>query len=230
MENWKNRRAWLRALSTPLPEDLKTTLETAAFEAEHFFASRGEKTCLAFETDEKMGEAWSFSRTEDGFLIKGGETGILYGTYTLLLSLAASGTFEKETAGIPLPADLEPEKVYSPCYPLRMLNAWDNMSGDIERGYAGRSIWFENNAFSYDPARIRQLGRLLASAGINVLTINNVNVFEPAQELIGSLLPETAAFADLLRPFGLLAVFLQLLSQWYLLDEIKVSHIVVLCF
>ena len=55
MGNWKNRRAWLRALSTPLPEDLKTPLETAAFEAEHFFASRGEKTCLTFETDEKMG-------------------------------------------------------------------------------------------------------------------------------------------------------------------------------
>ena len=202
MGNWKNRRAWLRALSTPLPEDLKTPLETAAFEAEHFFASRGEKTCLTFETNEKMGETWSFSRTEDGFLIKGGETGILYGTYTLLLSLAASGTSEKETAGLPFAADLVPGKVYSPCYPLRMLNAWDNMSGDIERGYAGRSIWFENNAFSYDPARIRQLGRMLASAGINVLTINNVNVFEPAQELIGSLLPETAAFADLLRPFG----------------------------
>ncbi len=202
MGNWKNRRAWLRALSTPLPEDLKTPLETAVFEADHFFVSRGEKTRVTFETDKIMGEAWSFSRIEDGFRIKGGETGILYGTYTLLLSLAASGTSEKETAGIPFAADLEPEKVYSPCYPLRMLNAWDNMSGDIERGYAGRSIWFENNAFSYDPERIRQLGRMLASAGINVLTINNVNVFEPAQELIGSLLPETAAFADLLRPFG----------------------------
>ena len=218
MGNWKNRRAWLRALSTPLPEDLKTPLETAAFEAEHFFASRGEKTCLTFETDEKMGEAWSFSRTDDGFRIKGGETGILYGTYTLLLSLAASGTSAKNdfstaadlrsgadlhsAADIPSALELEPGKIYSPYYPLRMLNAWDNMSGDIERGYAGRSIWFENNAFSYDPARIRQLGRMLASAGINVLTINNVNVLEPAQELIGSLLPETAAFADLLRPFG----------------------------
>ena len=49
---------------------------------------------------------------------------------------------------------------------------------------------------------IRQLGRMLGSVGINVLCINNVNVHWPAQQLIGDLLPDMAAFAALLRPFG----------------------------
>ena len=78
---------------------------------------------------------------------------------------------------------------------LRMIQCWDNMDGTIERGYAGRSLWFENGAFSYDPERMRALGRLLASVGINCLCINNVNVREPAQGLIDEKLEDLGAFA-----------------------------------
>ena len=54
----------------------------------------------------------------------------------------------------------------------------------------------------YSPERMRTLGRLLASAGLNVLCINNVNVHEPAQRLLEDYLPDLAALADLFRPFG----------------------------
>ena len=64
-----------------------------------------------------------------------------------------------------------------------MLDGWDNPDGSVERGYAGRSIWFEGGSFSYEPERIRQLGRMLASVGINVLCINNVNADADARAL-----------------------------------------------
>ena len=83
-----------------------------------------------------------------------------------------------------------------------MINCWDNMDGSVERGYAGRSLFFEGGEFAYDPARIRHLARMMASVGLNVICVNNVNVHEPAQGLIAERLPELSALADLFRPFG----------------------------
>ena len=183
---WKNRKVWLAALPQPVPADLKTPLEVAAFEAESFFASRGIEAQLSVQPD--LGEGYFIQSTDSGYLVSGGETGILYGVYALLRA------FQSEES---LPSGLQ-----QPFYALRMLDCWDNMDGSIERGYAGRSLWFDGNVFAYDPARIRQLGRMLASVGINVLCINNVNVHAPAANLIDSLLPEVAALAAVFRPFG----------------------------
>ena len=51
-----------------------------------------------------------------------------------------------------------------------------NFDGTIERGYAGSSIFYDNNEFRGDMELIRQYARLLASVGINAVSINNVNV------------------------------------------------------
>ena len=185
-KGWRERRAWLRALEWELPQSLHTPAETAAFEGEHFLASRGEK--LSLQEEAGLGDAYEVAKQGDTWVIRGGKTGLLSGVYALIRCLLTDRKI--------------PEGIVSPYYPLRMLNAWDNMSGEIERGYAGRSLWFEGGRFSYEPDRIRQLGRMLASAGINVLCINNVNVHAPAQGLVDELLPEVGTFAQLLRPFG----------------------------
>ena len=52
----------------------------------------------------------------------------------------------------------------------------DNMDGSIERGYAGQSIFFENNQFTKNLTRIKDYARLISSVGINAVSINNVNV------------------------------------------------------
>ena len=174
--------AWLPCLKSPVPETLKRPLSVADHEARQV----ADGVCFAVDRD--LGEGYKLEKAGDGFRITGGETGVLYGTYALVRALAA---------GDPLP-----EGVQKPFYPLRMIDCWDNMDGTVERGYAGRSLWFEGGEFRYDPARIRQLGRMLASVGINALCVNNVNVHAPAQQLIGWLLPDLAAFADILRPFG----------------------------
>ena len=186
MNDGQNRRAWLKDLIWPAPENTKTPAETADYELEHFFAGHSGKAEICLE--EALGEGYILSQTEMGYTIRGGEAGILFGAYALIRAL----TLQEE-----LPAGEQ-----KPYYPLRMLNCWDNMSGDVERGYAGRSLWFEEGKFSYDLGRIRQLGRMLGSVGINTLCLNNVNVHQPAQHLLDDLLGDTARFAALLRPFG----------------------------
>ena len=188
--SWRDCPAWMACFPDPVPEGLATPAEVAAFEAERF-AGRGgkESPSFSFVVEEGLGESYFLERIAPGRIaVHGGETGVLYGTYEALFDLICEKAL--------------PQGIRSPACSLRMLDCWDNTDGSVERGYAGRSLWFEGGSFSYEPDRIRQLGRMLASVGINVLCLNNVNVDAPARALIGELLPETAAFAALLRPFG----------------------------
>jgi len=178
--------AWLNALPHEIPATLRRPLEVAAFEADAFFAPRQKR--VSFSVESGLGEAYRLEASEEGFRVTGGETGVLYGAYALIRARQTGGEL--------------PQGEQRPHYPLRMVDCWDNMDGSIERGYAGRSLWFEEDEFRYDPRRIRQLGRMLASCGVNALCVNNVNVIPPAQHLIDTLLPELSAFADILRPFG----------------------------
>ena len=188
MTTWRDYPLWLRELKEPVPDEMKTPAETAAFELRQFAAAHPAAQTWQLIVDETMGDAFAVEQSEGRAEVRGGQSGTLYGTYAAI---------EAALLGRPLQ-----EGLHRPDHPLRILECWDNMDGSVERGYAGRSIWFENNTFSYEPARIRRLGRLLASTGINVLCINNVNVHSPAEGLLDELLQETAAFADLLRPFG----------------------------
>lgn len=187
-DDWKESRVWLKKQPREVPQALETPLEIAAFETDAYFRQCGIGKSVRFERDEAMGESYQILPEDAGYRILGGSVGVLYGAYALIRRLEAG----KE---IPL-------EVQRPYYPLRMVDCWDNMDGSVERGYAGRSIWFEADRFDYDPARIRQLGRMLASVGINVLCINNVNVHFPAQHLLDDLLADVSRFASLLRPFG----------------------------
>ncbi len=144
---------------------------------------------VTLEEDAALGDGWQWAMKDGSACLRGGASGLLYGAYSLLL---------RKLRGEALPA----EAGSAPRYALRMINCWDNMDGSVERGYSGRSLFFEKNRFCWDPARMRELGRLLASVGLNVLCINNVNVHEPAQQLLTDLLPDVKTLADLFRPFG----------------------------
>ena len=172
---------WLPFLGQEIPADLTAPADIARFELEQ----GGVKASLTVEP--AMGEGWQIAKTEDGYALRGGESGVLYGAYQLLMA--------KQTGA-------EPQAESAPRYSLRMLNCWDNADGSVERGYAGRSLFFEGGKFDYDPARMRQLARMLASVGLNVLCINNVNVRFPADQLVNTWLPELAELAAIFRPFG----------------------------
>lgn len=101
----------------------------------------------------------------------GGEKGLLYGTFALIFR-AAKGEALK---------GWETEEI--PATPFRMLNLWDNIDGSIERGYAGQSFFYENGEICVTE-RLCDFARLMASVGINAISINNVNVREGAEWLI----------------------------------------------
>ncbi|MGA8111388.1 MAG: alpha-glucuronidase family glycosyl hydrolase, partial [Acidobacteriaceae bacterium] len=114
--------------------------------------------------------------------------GILYGAFHVLASVAQGHAFAQLAAS------------QSPAAPIRWVNQWDNLNGTIERGYGGRSIFFDNGAVRSDLTRVGQYARLLASIGINGCTINNVNA-DP-RILQPEMITQVARIADLFRPWG----------------------------
>ena len=86
---------------------------------------------------------------------------------------------------------------------LRMIDHWDNLDGSVERGYAGRSIFFDRGDIVPDLRRVRDYARMLASIAVNALAINNVNVGESgAQLLTPRLLRRVADLAAVFRGYG----------------------------
>lgn len=109
---------------------------------------------------------------------------------------AAFHLLEEVGAEKPIPAsDRE-----APSAPIRWVDQWDNLNGTIERGYAGRSIFFDKGHVRQDLTRAGEYARLLASIGINGCNVNNVNA-DP-QLLTAGHLREIARIAGAFRPWG----------------------------
>jgi len=120
------------------------------------------------------------------------DPGVLYGAFALLRKVALGESI----------ADLDEKS--EPRVPVRWVNHWDNLDGTIERGYGGRSIFWDNGASRADLARVNDYGRMLASLGINGTSINNVNV--NPRILAPDFLPEIVRIANTLRPWGVRTV------------------------
>jgi alpha-glucuronidase len=119
-------------------------------------------------------------------LAGGNDRGELYGVFRILEQIAQQQPLT--------------ETAESPSSPIRWVNQWDNFDGSIERGYAGRSIFFDNGHVRSDLGRVGEYGRLLASVGLNGCTVNNVNA--NLQTLDPAMIHELARIADAFRPWG----------------------------
>ena len=126
---------------------------------------------------------------DDGYSIEGNtikaknELGLLYGAYAMLRG-------EKGAS--------------KPYWKLRILNHWDNLDGTIERGYAGRSIFWDlegDKPKTIDGALIREYARANASIGINGTVLNNVNA--SPRVLSAPYINKVKEIADILRPYGI---------------------------
>ncbi|MCZ1269239.1 alpha-glucuronidase family glycosyl hydrolase, partial [Paenibacillus tundrae] len=140
---------------------------------------------------------------EQGRLFIGSETpqGVLYGTFHLLRELV----LEQENSNEVHPAEVRLSYISEqPVNALRMINQWDNVDGSIERGYAGKSIFYDNGEFTRDLGRIRDYARLLASTGLNAISINNVNVHQrESLFLTERFLGDVAKVAAQFRAYGI---------------------------
>lgn len=117
--------------------------------------------------------------------------GMLYGVFHLLRIMGTGGSVEHLNIA------------ENPVNQLRMINQWDNMDGSVERGYAGQSIFYEDNRITSNLERIEDYARLLASSGINAIAINNVNVHRVESRLITAFLPDVAKLAAVFRAYAI---------------------------
>jgi alpha-glucuronidase len=111
----------------------------------------------------------------------------LYGAFHLLEEVASEQRIPQQ-------------EEQAPAAPVRWTDQWDNLNGTIERGYAGRSIFFEDGHVRSDLTRAAEYARLLSSVGINGCNINNVNA--DLDLLTTAHLREFARIADAFRPWG----------------------------
>lgn len=117
--------------------------------------------------------------------------GLLYGAYALLRS-------QSDPTAICL------NKVEKPFFRLRILNHWDNLDGSIERGYAGRSIFWDldgDHPKAIDNRLIKEYARANASIGINGTVLNNVNA--SPRVLSAPYINKVKEIAAILRPYGI---------------------------
>jgi alpha-glucuronidase len=126
--------------------------------------------------------------TSKGIVISGNGAGVIYGTFVFLRKIALGQSI----------ADLGERD--APRVPIRWVNHWDNLDGTIERGYGGRSIFWDNGKAREDLTRVSDYGRLLASLGINGCSIDNVNA--DLRILTPEFFPQIARIAAALRPWG----------------------------
>ncbi|MBZ5617348.1 MAG: glucosiduronase [Acidobacteriia bacterium] len=116
------------------------------------------------------------------------DRGVLYGVFEFLRRIGVGESVAKI------------DEKQSPYSPVRWVNEWDNLDGSIERGYGGRSIFWENLHVREDLSRVGEYGRLLASLGINGCSINNVNA--NPRVLGPDFIPQVARIAEAFRPWG----------------------------
>jgi len=138
-------------------------------------------------------EGFTIKGGADGLAIEGGcEKGLLYGVYNLIFRVRRG-----ESANGMNVSD-------HPMVAKRILNEWDNGDGSIERGYSGKSLLWKDGRIGYNPERLRDYARLLASVGINELSVNNVNVRQNTAKLLTDAgLDDLVKVAEIFRPFGI---------------------------
>jgi len=126
------------------------------------------------------------------YLVAKTDRGVLYAAFHVLRLLQMNENLEVLNI------------VENPKNQLRMINHWDNMDGSVERGYSGDSIFYKDYQFINDFTRIKDYARLMASVGINGISINNVNVHKIETKLITEeYLPDVAKTADIFRAYGI---------------------------
>ena len=138
-------------------------------------------------------ESYSIKTGGEGIHISGGdEAGLLYGAYKLFSIVRHKQNLDKLNISS------------TPAVSRRILNHWDNPNGTIERGYAGKSLFWRNDRIGYNLERLTDYARLLASVGINQISVNNVNVNEAGAKLLTDEgLKDLAKVAAVFRPFNI---------------------------
>ena len=172
--------------------DETKTLRIALSELQ-FYIRENVSIHVEVDANAPKNDGFSITRKGDEIFIKSASSvGVLYGAFALI-RLQETGKMPKKGSTI----------VEVPSSPLRLLNHWDNLNGTIERGFAGRSIFWSNEGdiINQNAALISEYGRANASIGINGTVLNNVNA--SPQMLTSERIGQTKRVAQILAPYGI---------------------------
>lgn len=140
----------------------------------------GKQATLAIDATMPNNGGYRISGDKDNITVSAAsEQGLLYGAFALLRGDLSSS---------------------EPFFSLRLLNHWDNIDGSIERGYAGESI-FWNEQLEINEKLIEAYAMANASIGINGTVLNNVNA--SPKMLTPEYMNKVKEIADILRPWGI---------------------------
>lgn len=140
----------------------------------------GKQAMLAIDASMTDNGGYRISGDKDNITVSAAsEQGLLYGVFSLLRGDLSSS---------------------EPFFSLRLLNHWDNIDGSIERGYAGESI-FWNEQLEINEKLIEAYAMANASIGINGTVLNNVNA--SPKMLTPEYINKVKEIADILRPWGI---------------------------
>ncbi|WP_246083623.1 alpha-glucuronidase [Nonomuraea diastatica] len=177
------------ALSTAAPLAAPSAAPSVAAAAREVLAGQGGSA---------IGEEGYLLARRDGVtvVLADDPAGLLYGLFHVVRLGEEAFTGER------------PAEPHRPAARRRMLDHWDNIDvhpvmGQVERGYSGGSIFWQDGGPRGDLARVRAYARLLAATGVNAITVNNVNVHATEAHLLTDRLGDVAAIADEVRPYGI---------------------------
>ncbi len=185
---------WLRAKSS-VPVEVtcakkSPTIDIAINELKNGWQGKTGQTIELKVIKDKLLKEDGFRLSKDGIQATT-DAGLLYGAYEMLRRQYTGQEIRNE--------------LINPDYNLRMLNHWDNLNGSVERGYAGRSIFWHGidslQVTSGDLKLWKEYARTNASVGINGTVLNNVNASPSV--LTTPVLERAKAVADELRPYGI---------------------------
>lgn len=136
---------------------------------------------------------------DDGFTIQcrdgkilihsSSQSGFLYATHELIRLFRMNRIQEGFTS------------TENPAFRIRLLNHWDDLDGNIERGYAGGSLWKWDELPNKISSRYELYARINSSIGINAVVLNNVNA-DP-RVLREDYLKKIAVLADIFRKYNI---------------------------
>jgi alpha-glucuronidase len=116
------------------------------------------------------------------------DEGLLYATFELIRHMQCNESLNEIAI------------TETPRHTLRLLNHWDDLTGEIERGYAGTTLW-NWAVLPQLEQRYVDYARANASIGINGIVLNNVNT-DP-RILRSDYLKKIAALTDVLRRYNI---------------------------
>lgn len=206
---------WLRTKATGkvaiVSSGKSSTIAIAKQELEQSWQGKdGAKLVLTIKKHKSIkGDGFKLSENE---IQANTELGILYGAYELLRRQQTGEAIQNE--------------ICNPSYERRILNHWDNLDGSVERGYAGKSIFWHDMEKGYavtekDRILWKEYARANASIGINGTVLNNVN--SSKLMLTSECLQKVKAIAEVLRPYGIKTYLSVKFSSPTLIGGLKTS-------